>query len=426
MVNKSNITIISGLQWGDEGKGKTSFYLSKDVDYVAKVSGSSNAEHTFYREKKIFRFRLLPTGILAGKKALITEGVSISPRIISEINNVKKEYPDINKRLFISSNSHVIFPYHQILDKRDGEEIETIGEGNGPVNSDKVNRIGITLQQLVTKRYYKQLKRNYRYYQNILGDYGNELPDINEIIRTYDIIGKQLKEFITNTQSIIIKDIYQNKKKLLIEGTQGMLLDNLYGTYPFSTSMSTFLHSILYYSYLPIDVNYYHIGVCKAYQTRYSKGPFPTEQTNSIGKLLREKGNEFAAEGGFDEGKPIRCGYLDLMLLKYAIYFNNIQDLVLTKLDVLSYLDKIRICVGYKFNGRKITNVKDFDMTKIKYYKPEYIILPGWKKRIEDCNIIDDLPKQVKLLIKYIEKNINKPIKYISISPYNKMIINNY
>ncbi len=411
------VTLVIGTQWGDEGKGKVVDYFSKHADYVVRFQGGNNAGHTIKVGEEIYKLHVTPSGVIQGKIGVIGNGVVIDPEILL------KEIDDLNKRgikpkLLISDRAHIIMPYHKILDGAEEQylgdkKIGTTKRGIGPCYSDKVARNGIRTNDLLDKNTLDGLlDRILPIKQKIIDAYDIDVHlNKKEILETYANYGKQLKQYITTTH-IELNNAIQKEKNVLLEGAQGTMLDVDFGTYPFTTSS----HTIAGGSTIGIGIGPKHIndivGIVKAYTTRVGQGPLPTELLDETGTYLQQKGHEF----GTTTNRPRRCGWLDLVVVNHSCMISGITKLAITKLDVLSGLSKIKICIHYKLNNKTIdyfpANIDD--VTKV---IPIYKEFNGWKEFESDAKQLSDLPKEAQTYLSFIEKETKVPIALISTGP---------
>jgi len=420
--------VIIGTQWGDEGKGKITDLLSEKYDVISRYQGGCNAGHTVVVDDQQFVFHLLPSGILhEKKKCLIGNGVVLEPEVLfQEINSLEKKGVDVSGRLFIDYKAHVIFPYHKMIDEVTEKEkgkykIGTTKRGIGPAYIDKIARIGIRVCDLIhssrleekliiqlnQKREY--LKRNYNI--NLTE------KDIKSTKAKYQKYGQKIKEYAIDG-SLFIDEQIKKKKNILFEGAQGTLLDIDHGTYPFVTSSNPVAGcACTGCGISPIYIDKV-IGITKAYSTRVGEGPFPTELTGGTGKKIRDLGNEYGAT----TGRPRRCGWFDVPVVKYANRINGIKEIVLTKLDVLDSFQKIRICKKYRIKNDFYTYYPA-DSELIQYIEPVYEELNGWDKNISNIKNYKDLPDNVKHYIQRIEELTDCKISIISVGPERSQTI---
>ncbi len=417
----SNVSII-GCQWGDEGKGKIVDWLSLRANLVVRFQGGHNAGHTIVLNKKVFKLSLLPSGIIRKKISIIGNGVVIDPwALINEIKNIEKQGLKVTPELLkISSKASLILPYHKQLDEirentKKLNKIGTTGRGIGPAYEDKVGRRSIRVCDLFDKNSQKiQLKAALVHHNIILKGLGKKSVSLSKIEKMLDEVAKILKPYVSNTMDIIVK-ANKRKKNILFEGAQGTMLDVDHGTYPYVTSSNTVASQSATGSGNGPSVVSYVLGITKAYTTRVGNGPFPTEQNNETGKLLGKIGNEF----GVVTGRKRRCGWFDAVMVGYAIKLSGVSGVALTKLDVLDTFEKIKICIGYKLNGKTITYVPE-NSTQLEKLQPIYKTMKGWNTPTQKCGSYRKLPANARKYIKEIEKLIDCPVTLISTSPDRK------
>ncbi|HAK88265.1 MAG TPA: adenylosuccinate synthase [Nitrospiraceae bacterium] len=409
--------VIVGTQWGDEGKGKIVDFLTEKADVVARYQGGNNAGHTVVIKNEKYILHLIPSGVLhKNKKCIIGNGVVIDPAaLIEEMDGLKKRGININKNLLISKNANVIMPYHIALDKgnenkKGNKKIGTTGRGIGPSYTDKIARFGIRMMDLLSPEVFKEkLKTNLSAANFLLENLYKTAPlSEKEIYKQYMKYAERLAPYIADTDLIINKEITSGKK-LLFEGAQGTLLDIDHGTYPFVTSSNTIAGGACTgLGVGPTKIKKV-LGVVKAYTTRVGEGPFPTELKDSLGEALRQKGGEFGAT----TGRPRRCGWLDILILKHAIRINGLTGLAITKLDILDGFDKLKICVGYKYKGKRYTEFpKEIDV--LNNCTPVYETVEGWKESTLGIKDFNRLPANAKKYIRTIEKMLDIKVHIIS------------
>jgi len=411
----ANIVIV-GAQWGDEGKGKIVDLLTRYADIVVRFQGGNNAGHTIVLKEEKFVFHLIPSGILyENKQCVIGNGVVVDPAVlIEEVNELKKRgYLKDDSQLMVSEEAHLILPYHRRIDiARDRIfKLGTTGRGIGPAYEDKVARYGIRVVDLMDEEVFrKKLKANLlqknAYLSEVLKEEGFELSGIfDEFLR----FKKQLEKYVKNT-SIIIYDEIQKGKHILFEGAQGALLDVDHGTYPYVTASNTVAGNACAGSGIGPTMIDSVIGVAKAYTTRVGEGPFPTELKDQVGERIREKGGEYGAT----TGRPRRCGWFDAVVVNHAIRINGIQEVAITKLDVLNDFDKVKICVGYRVNGKVLHHVSS-NLKILESSEPIYEELDGWRKEVKGTKKISELPFQAQRYLKRIEELTNVKIAMVSV-----------
>ena len=422
-------TVVLGAQWGDEGKGKVTDFFASSADYVVRFQGGNNAGHTIVVGDEKLALSLTPSGVLYPDCVPV-----IGSGCVIDLGFLKDELEMLNsknvstKKLAISANAHVIMHYHKLLDELIEEslgdkKIGTTKKGIGPCYADKIQRSGIRIQDLLDDEVFaEKVKINIEEKNQLLTKiYGRDALDPYEIINEF----KAYKEIINNhikDTSLMISNAIKQDKNILFEGAQGTLLDIDHGTYPFVTSSNTSSANAAIGSGVgPLNLNKI-VGVTKAYISRVGSGPFITEQKNDIGDYLIEKGAEF----GVVTGRRRRCGWLDLISLKYSVRVNSLTELFITKLDVLSGLDEIKLGVGYK-NGDEV--ITDYPYQQDVFYnaEPVYETFEGWSEDITSVKNFDALPENAKKYINAIEKFIEIPITFISVGPERNqnIVINN-
>ncbi len=413
-----NTYVVVGTQWGDEGKGKVIDVLSPKLDYVVRFQGGNNAGHTVVMNNDKFILQLLPSGIINSKgKCIIGAGVVVDIDVLlKEIDQLEKRGKNLDN-LFIDERAHIIMPYHIEIDKAKEEslgenKIGTTQRGIGPCYVDKISRSGIRIGDLLDLNIFRErLTITLKEKNDILRRYNKNEFNLEELFNKYSILSEKIKNRIIDATAEINYAIEDNKT-VLFEGAQALMLDIDYGTYPYVTSSSpTAGGSTVGTGVSPKKINKI-LGIMKAYTTRVGEGPFPTEQENEIGDLLRNIGHEF----GSNTGRPRRCGWLDLVIGKYATMINGLTDIVLTKLDVLDSFDKIKVAVGYKIDNKVYTtypsSIKDFKNVEIIYKE-----FDGWKQDISNIKNYNDLPRNCKQYIEFIQEYLNCPISMISVGP---------
>lgn len=410
------VKIIIGAQWGDEGKGKIIDYLSSTSDLVVRFHGGNNAGHTIINSQGKFALHLIPSGIFNNKtKCLITNGVVIDVNVlVDEIKMLEKIGINLNNKLFISPRAHLIMPYHKILDKlyeeaKGKSKTGTTGRGIGPVYADKVSYNGIRVGDLFDKKIFsKKLETQLLVKNKIIKALGEKELSLKSIENEYLNLFKFFKKYVSETYTIINKSIEENKK-ILLEGAQGMFLDNDFGTYPFVTASSIVSGNATSGAGISPKKIDEIIGITKAYTTRVGSGPFPTELNNKIGEKLRTVGNEYGAT----TGRERRCGWLDLELIKFTCEINGLTSLIITKLDILDAFSEIKICIGYSYRGKKVKYI-DGDAIFLEKVKPIYKIFKGWETNTNGLSNYKDLPTNAKKYLEFIEKFTGVKISYIS------------
>ncbi|MCG2676792.1 adenylosuccinate synthase [bacterium] len=418
--------IIVGTQFGDEGKGKFIDLLAKRADYIARYQGGANAGHTIVINGEQFIFHLIPSGILhKKKKCVIGNGLVVDPQtLLEEIENLKKRGISVEGRLFISENAHIVMPYHKLLDRvselaRKGKKIGTTGRGIGPCYTDKIARTGIRVADLIDeKTFQKKLKKILDEKNQLLRKiYHQKEFSYRKILTEYSSYGRKIKRYVTNT-SLLINRAMDKGKSVLFEGAQGTFLDIDWGTYPYVTSS----HPVVGGALTGLGVGPTRIdrviGVAKVYTTRVGEGPLPTEFPKRLGERVREKGKEYGAT----TGRPRRCGWIDLVLLRSAIQINGLDSLILTKLDVFDKLKEIKICTHYRYRGKRMDYFPN-SLKVLSQCQPQYEVLKGWQESISGIESYKKLPPTAKKYVKRIKKLLGIKIALISVGPQRDQTI---
>ena len=410
---------IIGTQWGDEGKGKIVDWLSSMANAVVRFQGGNNAGHTIKIKNKVYKLNLLPSGIIRGKKCIIGNGVVLDPwALMDEIKKLKSQGITINKKnLMIAENVCLILPIHKILDelneKIKGDElIGTTKKGIGPAYEDKVGRRSIRVMDLRSEKNLDQRLESALIHHNaIRKGLGNKIYEKEQLKSDLLKIAPKILQY---SQPVWFKidQFKKQKKKILFEGAQGILLDVDHGTYPYVTSSNTVASAAATGSGCgPNSINYV-LGITKAYTTRVGHGPFPTELNDKIGEELGTKGKEF----GTVTSRKRRCGWFDGVLVRQTIKISGINGIALTKLDVLDGLEEIKMCIAYEINGKKIGYLPSSTNEQLNV-KPVYKSFKGWKSSTKGIKKFDDLPDNAKLYIKELEKFLETKVSSISTSP---------
>ncbi len=409
--------IIIGTQWGDEGKAKMIDYYSSDADIIARYQGGANAGHTVVVEGEKHVFHLIPA-VIRGIEGLFNKGngVVVDPdKLIEEIILLESKGIDVSDRIIISDSVHLIMPYHKELDGAMEElrsnKIGTTKRGIGDCYSDKCQRIGIRAGDIFNKDVLLERLEFVLKVKNLQLEKMFEKPPIamEDILEIIDRFKEKLGHMIKNTQPFL-HEALDNKKNILLEGAQGFALDIDHGTYPYVTSSNPTVGGALLGSGLnTFDIKEV-IGITKAYVTRVGEGPFPTEDMADVGDRLRVNGNEF----GSTTGRPRRCGWFDAPLLRQTAKVNGLTSIALTKIDVLSGFDKIKVAVDYKLKGKVVDH---FPSAELEDVEPVYKELDGWAEDISHCKSFDELPDATKKFMKFIEKTAGVPISIVSVGP---------
>lgn len=411
--------IVLGAQWGDEGKGKMTDYLAEGADVVARSQGGNNAGHTVEVGDKQYKLHLIPSGILYNDKLnIIGNGVVLDPKsLFEEIDYLNKLGVEVTpEKLVISDRAHLIMPYHRALDGaseklRGKKDIGTTGKGIGPCYTDKAERSGLRVCDLMHPEVFKEkLKANLEIKNAILTKvYGIEGFDYEEMCKEYLAYGEKMKAYVKDTSVIVYNEIKKGKS-VLFEGAQGNLLDIDYGTYPYVTSSNTIGGGVC--PGLGIGPNMINsaVGIAKAYTTRVGKGPFPTELFDEMGNRIREAGHEY----GVTTGRARRCGWLDVVILKQAARVSGLTSFAITKIDTLAGIDKVKMCVGYDFNGKVIDYIPA-SLEDLALCKPIYEEFEGWGEEIAEVRSYDKLPENAKKYLKRIEELTDTKISIVSV-----------
>jgi adenylosuccinate synthase len=413
--------VVVGLQYGDEGKGKITDVLSEKSDYVVRFQGGNNAGHTVYVGENKFVLHLLPSGVLQCKgKCIIANGVVVDPRaFLKEIKQIEDKGLSTN-HVFISKRAHVIMPYHILLDTYREEELSgekqigTTKKGIGPCYEDKIARVGIRMVDLLNPEILaEKIEAALKTKNSLFVKYFDKAAlSFDEIYNEYLELGKILKDRIIDTE-VELNQAVKDNKNILFEGAQALMLDIDFGTYPFVTSSSPSTGGVCAGAGVPPTALKSLIGVAKAYCTRVGNGPFPTELDNELGESIRQIGGEFGAT----TGRPRRTGWLDLVSLKHACMINGINNIVITKLDVLSGIKDLKICTAYKTPSGEIIEHASSATEEIYGYEPIYTELPGWDEDITGARQFSDLPLTAQQYITYIEEYLGISIYLVSVGP---------
>ncbi len=416
----ASATVIVGTQFGDEGKGKLVDFLSSKFDVVARYQGGANAGHTICFDNKTIVLHLIPSGIFQeGCSCVIGNGVVIDPNaLLDEIQQVEELGYEVQGRLFISHNAHLIMPYHKLLDSlhenaQDKKKIGTTGRGIGPSYVDKFARRGIRVVDLLHPEILEEKLRSNLETKNklIKNIYGSDEIDIDAMVREYSEFDDRINPYVTNTQLFLNRALREGKS-VLLEGAQGCLLDVDHGTYPYVTSSNPTAGGASTGSGIAPNHIRNVIGVVKAYMTRVGNGSFPTELHDETGEKLGRIGNEFGAT----TGRKRRCGWLDLVALRYSLIVNGVQEIALTKLDVLDAFEEISVCTSYLLDGKTITDFPTDDQT-LSRVKPVYKTLKGWNESNAPARSYDDLHAETKAFIEFLEDELATPVTFISVGP---------
>jgi adenylosuccinate synthase len=419
---------IFGAQWGDEGKGKIIDLLARGADYVVRYQGGANAGHTVVVDGQKFILRLVPSGILhAGKVNVIGNGVAVDPlALFAEIEELAARGVAVDPgRLRVSAGAHVIFEHHRRLDAlaerwRGAGRIGTTGRGIGPCYADKAARTGLRVADLLEPGRRRARLTAAMVEKNALIEAVHHEPplDLERVLAEVGAVAERLAPFVGDTGAEL-RRAWKQGKSILFEGAQGVLLDLDHGTYPFVTSSNTGTAGIGTGSGFPPNRIERVIGVAKAYCTRVGEGPFPSEDRGKDGDTIREVGREF----GSVTGRPRRCGWLDLVALRYALELNGATSLILTNLDVLSAFDTIPVCVGYEVGGRGALSEYPADLPALDGVRPRYEGRPGWRSDISGVRRYADLPRATRDYVEWVEEALGVPIELLSVGPEREAVI---
>ncbi len=417
--------VLVGAQWGDEGKGKITDLIADDFDYVVRFQGGNNAGHTVIHGGKTLKLHLIPSGIMYPHiTPVIGNGCVIDPRVLlEEMDRLVDDGLSIH-RLLISCNAHLIMPYHRDLDgaserRLGSQEIGTTRRGIGPAYMDKASRMGLRVQDLIDEHIFRKKLEAALHEKNDILSKVYELPTytVDQIAEEYLAYAERIKPHIAET-SVLINKALDADQWVLFEGAQGALLDLDHGTYPFVTSSSpTAGGACTGVGVGPKRIDRV-LGIAKAYITRVGSGPFPTELFDDTGRHLIEVGHEY----GTTTGRERRAGWFDGLIARFAVQINGLTDLAITKLDVLSDLDRIKVCVAYEYEGRRYNDLPAHQ-TAFHHAKPIYEELPGWKQDITGCRTFEELPKAAQDYITFLEDLAEVPVAMIAVGPSREQTI---
>lgn len=421
-MSKGKVDVLLGLQWGDEGKGKVVDVLTPEYDVIARFQGGPNAGHTLEFEGQKFVLRSIPSGIFQGGKInIIGNGVVLAPDLfMDEAKDLEKSGHNLKDRLYISKKAHLIMPTHRLLDAaleaaKGKSKVGTTGKGIGPTYTDKVSRNGLRVGDVFDHFEEKYTAHKARHIE-MLKDLHYTGFDITEVEKKWMEGIEYIKQFHVVDSEHEINKVLKEGKSILCEGAQGTMLDIDFGSYPFVTSSNTICAGAC--TGLGIGPNKIgHVfGIMKAYCTRVGAGPFPTELFDETGALIRQLGHEYGAV----TGRERRCGWIDLVALRYSIMVNGVTELIMMKSDVLDGFDTIKACVAYKQNGKE---TRDFPYDIEHGIEPVYVELPGWKTDMTGFTSEEQFPKEFSDYIRFLEKELETPIRIISIGPDREQTI---
>jgi len=418
--------VIVGAQWGDEGKGKVTDLLAEQADVVIRFQGGNNAGHTIIRDGETFKFHLIPSGILhSDKLCVIGNGVVIDPKVLlGELDELRRRRIDVSG-LRISANAHLIMPYHVMLDTA-GEaklgklSIGTTRRGIGPSYADKASRLGIRVQDLLDEKILrKKIMAAMEPKRPALRQFEKEPAlDLHAMTEEYGAYGHRLEPYIADTAHLCW-DALDSGQTVILEGAQGTLLDLDHGTYPFVTSSNPVAGAACVGAGVgPADIDEVW-GVAKAYATRVGAGPFPTELEDETGRMLLERGHEF----GTTTGRERRCGWLDLVALRYAVRLNRMTALAITKLDVLAGLDPLRVAIRYRSSEGAALNEFPYHQSILRSAEAEYREFPGFDGEIGECRNEADLPPQARDYLNFISEFVGVPIRLVGVGPDREQVV---
>ena len=417
-------TILVGTQWGDEGKGKIVDLLSEQADIVVRTQGGNNAGHTVQVRDRKFILHLIPSGILhRGKICVIGNGVVVDPiGLLEEIRTLEELGIRIGKNLWISDAAHMVLPFHRLLDvareaARGKRRIGTTGRGIGPTYADKALRVGLRMGEMLDpERFRARFRARVQEANRILRLYKAPICSFAKTFPEYEAAAERLRPHIINTVHFLHQALRRGKR-ILFEGAQGTFLDIDHGTYPYVTSSNTTAGGACTGSGIPPNQIHRIVGVMKAYTTRVGSGPFPTEN-KELGDLLHSLGREFGAT----TGRPRRCGWFDAVLVRHAVRVNGITALAVTNLDGLDTVDRIKVCVAYKLDGKRIDYVPS-DAEALARCEPIYREFPGWQSSITHARDWDDLPARCRRYLETLSRLVEAPIFLVSVGPEREQTI---
>ena len=414
--------VVVGAQWGDEGKGKIVDIYSQHADVIVRYAGGANAGHTLVVEGEKIIFRLIPSGALNPKtQCVLGQGTVIDPKVLTaELEQLKKRGLFSSDRFVVSERAHVVLPHHMLIDglreSKSEDSIGTTKKGIGPAYEDKVARRGIRIGDLLTaSKLEAKLQQNLAAWQPVIAALGGTPPSLQDVLREYLEFGRELAPLIGDAMRPVQRAV-ENGKRVLLEGAQGALLDIDSGTYPFVTSSSTTAGGACTGSGLGPTAISAVLGITKAYATRVGSGPFPTEMNDDRGRALREAGDEF----GSVTGRPRRCGWIDIPALRHAARINGVSGLALTKVDVLTGMDEIQVCIAYERGGKRIDDLPYDGLGEV---TPVYESFPGWTESIANCRALHELPKNALRYVTAIEDLVGSKAWLVSVGPDREQTI---
>ena len=417
--NKSNIVVVIGAQWGDEGKGKVTDYFAARANYIVRFQGGNNAGHTIILDDKTVKLHLIPSGVLHKEcKLIIGNGVVIDPRVlIKELNMLKKE--GLSTNLLISDRAHLIMPYHVDIDYHLTNYQNELAAGStrsgiAPVYADKLYRHGLRVADLLNEELFEtRLKKSFDFNKALVEKVFNEKFEhgYEDILKEFLGYGSMIKQYIANITEVLSSAVEKNEQ-IMFEGAQGACLDVDHGLYPYTTSSNTIAGQVEAGGGVGLNTSKKIVGIAKAYLTYVGRGPFPTEIKGELEEKIRDIGQEY----GTTTGRARRVGWIDLVQLKFANQLNDFSEIILTKVDVLSGLENIKLCVGYKVNGKNFSGVPS-DIHNFSNIEPIYETLPGWNSLPNNIESIEECPSELKNFISRVEEVAEVNVSLISYGP---------
>ena len=417
--NKSNIVVVIGAQWGDEGKGKVTDYFAARANYIVRFQGGNNAGHTIILDNKTVKLHLIPSGVLHEKcKLVIGNGVVIDPRVlIKELNMLKKE--GLSTNLMISDRAHLIMPYHVDIDYHLTNYQNELAAGStrsgiAPVYADKLYRHGLRVADLLNKDLFEtRLKKSFDFNKALVEKVFNETFEHNyeDILKEFLNYGSMIKKYVANITEVLSGAV-EKDEQIMFEGAQGACLDVDHGLYPYTTSSNTIAGQVEAGGGIGLNTSKKIVGIAKAYLTYVGRGPFPTEIKGQLEEKIRDIGQEY----GTTTGRARRVGWIDLVQLKFANQLNDFSEIILTKVDVLAGLKNIKLCVGYRVNGQDFSGVPS-DIHNFSNIEPVYETVPGWGSLPKHIENIEQCPVELKNFISRVEEVAGVEVSLVSYGP---------